>query len=91
MPEYEIVNEDTGEIETFKTGIDIKQLEEYNQWKIDQMLNPPTYSPKEYAEHVEAETAKSIIAKAKEYIVLIDDGKLGGEFKKLEEILNGKE
>lgn len=91
MPEYEIVNEDTGEIETFKTGIDIRQLEEYNQWKIDQMLNPPTYSPKEYAEYVELESAKLIISKVKEYVDLHDDGQMDSVLVRIKEMLNGKE
>jgi hypothetical protein len=91
MPEYEIVNEDTGEIETFKTGIDIKQLEEYNQWKIDQMLNPPTYSPKEYAEYVESESAKLIVSKVREYINLHDDGDMDSVLLRVKEMVNGKE
>jgi len=87
MPEYEIVNESTGEIETFRTGIDIKQLEDYNQWKIDQMLNPPTYSPKEYADYVESETAKLILSRVKDYISAGEDLTV----LKIEEIINGKE
>jgi hypothetical protein len=91
MPEYEIVNEDTGEIETFKSGIDIRQLEEYNQWKIEQMLNPPTYSPKEYAEYVESESVKLIISKVKDYIDLHDDGEMDSVLIRIKEMLNGKE
>ena len=91
MPEYEIVNESTGEIETFKTGIDIKQLEEYNQWKIDQMLNPPTYSPKEYAEYVEAQGAKLIVSKVKDYIDLVDDGEMDATLITIREIVYAKE
>jgi hypothetical protein len=89
MPEYEIVNEDTGEIETFKTGIDIKQLEEYNQWKVEQMLNPPTYSPKEYAEYVEAQKAKLIVSKVKDYIDLVDDGEMDATLIRIREMVNG--
>jgi hypothetical protein len=91
MPEYEIVNESTGEIETFKTGIDIKQLEEYNQWKIEQMLNPPTHSPQEYAQHVESEQAKMIVSKVKEYIDLVDDGKMDAILIRIREMIYGKE
>jgi hypothetical protein len=91
MPEYEIVNESTGEIETFKTGIDIKQLEDYNQWKIDQMLNPPTYSPKEYAEYVEVQGAKLIVSKVKDYIDLVDDGEMDATLIRIREMVYGKE
>ena len=93
MPEYEIINEDTGEIETFKTGIDIKQLEEYNQWKIDQMLNPPTYSPQEYARFVESEEAKKIIAEAKDYLSFYNRGSDWPPelIETLERILDGRE
>lgn len=91
MPEYEIVNESTGEIETFKTGIDIKQLEEYNQWKINQMLNPPTHSPQEYAQYVEAEQAKVIVSKVKDYINLVDDGEMDATLIRIREMIYGKE
>lgn len=89
MSEYEIVNEETGEIEVFKTSIDIQQLEDYNQWKIEQMLNPPSYSPKEYAEHVESEKAKLILSKVKDYISLVDDGKLDPILVRIKEMVNG--
>jgi hypothetical protein len=93
MAEYEIINEDTGEIETFKTGIDIKQLEEYNQWKIEQMLNPPTYSPQEYANFVESEEAKRILAEAKDYLSFYNKGSdwPPGLIETLERILDGRE
>jgi hypothetical protein len=89
VSEYEIVNEETGEIEVFKTSIDIQQLEDYNQWKIEQMLNPPSYSPKEYAEHVESEKAKLILSKVKDYISLVDDGKLDPILVRIKEMVNG--
>jgi hypothetical protein len=89
MSEYEIINEETGEIEVFKTSIDIQQLEDYNQWKIEQMLNPPTYSPKEYAEHVESERAKLILSKVKDYISLVDDGKLDPILVRIREMVDG--
>lgn len=68
MADYEIVNEETGEIESFKTSINIQQLEDYNQWKVEQMLNPPTYSPQEYAKHIESEQAKDLLRKIRIYI-----------------------
>jgi hypothetical protein len=89
MSEYEIINEETGEIEVFKTSIDIQQLEDYNQWKIEQMLNPPTYSPKEYAEHVESERAKLILSKVRDYISLVDDGKLDPVLVRIREMVDG--
>lgn len=77
MADYEIVNEETGEIESFKTSVNIQQLEDYNQWKIEQMLNPPTYSPQEYANHVETQRAKDLLAKVSQYILKsVDEDKL---------------
>lgn len=93
MGEYEIVNESTGEIEVFKTNIDIKQLEDYNQWRIDNRLNPPTYSPQEYAEYVENQKNKSIIVKAKNFLDAYNMGvPLPSDMlDHLERILNGEE
>lgn len=93
MKEYEIVNESTGEIELFKTGIDIKQLEEYNQWRIDNRLNPPTYSPQEYAEYIENQKNRDIIIKAKNYLAAYNMGvPLPSDMlDRLERILDGEE
>jgi hypothetical protein len=53
------------------------------------MLNPPTYSPKEYAEHVESERAKLILSKVKDYISLVDDGKLDPILVRIREMVDG--
>lgn len=79
MAEYEMVNEETGEIESFKTSVNIQQLEDYNQWKIEQMLNPPTYSPQEYANYIESQKAKDLLSKVKQYIFTsVEDRVLSG-------------
>ena len=64
MAEYEVVDMLTGEIMKFETKVDIDLLEEYNRWVVDNKLNPPTYSPKEYAIYLESEKAKVQLAKA---------------------------
>lgn len=68
MSKYEIVDPRTGELTEFETKVDIDLLEEYNRWVIDNKLNPPSYSPQEYAMYLEAESAKKQNAKAIETI-----------------------
>ncbi len=93
MGEYEIVNESTGEVEVFKSDIDIKQIEEYNQWRIDCMLNPPTYSAVEYAKYLEGEKAKEIVKRAKSFLEFYNQGYPFNQdmLNSLEDILDGKE
>ena len=64
MGKYEMVNMLTGEVGEFETKVDIELLEEYNRWVVDNKLNPPTYSPKEYAIYLESEAMKEQVAKA---------------------------
>ena len=68
MSKYEVVDMLTGEVMEFETKVDIDLLEEYNRWVVDNKLNPPTYSPKEYAIHLESEKAKVQLAKGIEMI-----------------------
>lgn len=68
MGEYEVVDMLTGEIMKFETKVDIDLLEEYNRWVVDNKLNPPTYSPQEYAMYLEAESAKRAVSKAIEML-----------------------
>jgi hypothetical protein len=65
---YHITNPTTGEIEEFETTVDIDLLEEYNGWVIENKLNPPTYSPQEYAKYLELKQAKDLLAKIRDYI-----------------------
>jgi hypothetical protein len=74
MPKHEIVNMLTGEIMEFETTIDIQLLEDYNRWVVDNKLNPPTYSPQEYAIHLESEKAKVQLAKAVEMVEYYSTG-----------------
>lgn len=64
MSKYEVVDMLTGEVMEFETKVDIDLLEEYNRWVVDNKLNPPTYSPKEYAMYLESESAKKQLEKA---------------------------
>lgn len=68
MSKYEMVDPRTGELTEFETSVDIGLLEEYNRWVIDNKLNPPTYSPQEYAMYLEAERSKKIVAEAIEMV-----------------------
>lgn len=47
---------------------DIALLEAYNEWVIDQKLNPPRYTPGEYAEHLRHLRNEQIIENALEMI-----------------------
>jgi hypothetical protein len=64
MTKHEVVDMLTGEVIEFETSIDIQLLEDYNRWVVDNKLNPPTYSPQEYAIYLEAEKAKEQLVKA---------------------------
>ncbi len=70
---------------------DIKFLENYLDWKSEKTLVPPTWSPEEYAEHLEqAENAKRIEAA----IAMIDKYNMGVDWEpamvdSLKKILEG--
>jgi hypothetical protein len=64
----------TGEVIEFETSVDIQLLEDYNRWVVDNKLNPPTYSPQEYALHLESEQAKKTLANAIEMVQYYSTG-----------------
>lgn len=64
---YHITNPTTGEIEEFETTVDIDLLQEYNGWVIENKLNPPTYSPQEYARYLQTKNALEANEKAIAY------------------------
>jgi hypothetical protein len=74
MNKYEVVDMLTGEVLEIETKIDIGLLEEYNQWVVDNKLNPPTYTPKDYAVYLEGENAKRQLAKAIEMAEFYNKG-----------------
>ncbi len=74
MPKHEVVNMLTGEVIEFETSVDIQLLEDYNKWVVDNKLNPPTYSPQEYALYLESEQAKKILADAIEMVEYYSTG-----------------
>lgn len=53
MRDYEFVDPDTGEMRSLQTNIDIDLIKQYNEWVIGCKLNPPQYTPVEFAEHME--------------------------------------
>ena len=55
MSEYEFVDGESGEIKSIETTIDIQLLQDYTEWVIEQKLNPPDYSPIEFAKYVETQ------------------------------------
>ena len=61
---FENVNFETGEIEEFETSVDLKLLEEYNEWVTERKLFPPQSTPREYAEYIEAKRLKENVSKA---------------------------
>jgi len=73
---YETVNPNTGEIDSFETDVDIKLLEDYNGWVIENKLNPPTYSPQEYAKFLETKNNATAVSKALEYLEFYNKGTL---------------
>jgi len=74
VPKHEVVNMLTGEVIEFETSVDIQLLEDYNRWVVDNKLNPPTYSPQEYALHLESEQAKKTLANAIEMVEYYSTG-----------------
>jgi hypothetical protein len=53
LSSYEFIDSETGEIKNVETSVDIELLQEYTEWVIEQKLNPPDYSPVEFAKYVE--------------------------------------
>lgn len=74
MAKYEVVDDKTGEVIEFETKVDIDLLQQYNDWVIENKLNPPTYTPKDYAIHLEGENAKRQLAKAIEMAEFYNKG-----------------
>lgn len=72
MREYEFVDPDTGEMRSLQTNIDIDLIKQYNEWVIESKLNPPQYTPVEFAEHME--TIKKLKALEAAITVLEDVG-----------------
>jgi hypothetical protein len=68
MPEYELVNYATGELETFETSIDLSILKAYNEWVVEKKLNPPSLSPEEFAREMEDVRQRNTVAEVIEYL-----------------------
>ena len=68
MPEYELVNYATGELETFETSIDLTVLKAYNEWVVEKRLNPPTFSPEEFAREMEDFRLRASVNNVIEYL-----------------------
>jgi hypothetical protein len=74
LAKYEVVDDKTGEVIEFETKVDIDLLQQYNDWVIENKLNPPTYTPKDYAIYLEGENAKRQLAKAIEMAEFYNKG-----------------
>lgn len=74
MAKYEVVDDRTGEVIEFETKVDIDLLQQYNDWVIENKLNPPTYTPKDYAIYLEGESAKKQLSKAIEMAEFYNKG-----------------
>ena len=53
MSSYDFVDPDSGEIKSLETKVDIELIHEYTEWVIEGKLNPPQYTPIEFARFVE--------------------------------------
>lgn len=53
MSSYEFIDPQSGEIKSVETSVDIELLHEYTEWVIEGKLNPPEYTPVEFAKFVE--------------------------------------
>lgn len=53
MNSYEFVDQQTGELKSIETKVDINLIQEYNEWVIENSLMPPKYGPVEFAEYVQ--------------------------------------
>jgi hypothetical protein len=69
MPEYEMINYATGEVETFETVLDLSILKAYNDWVVEKKLNPPTFSPEEFAREMEDLALRVKVEEALSYLV----------------------
>lgn len=58
MNSYEMVDPNTGEMIEFETTVDIALIQDYNRWVVENKINPPQFSPIEYAKYVEDEKRK---------------------------------
>jgi hypothetical protein len=53
LSSYEFIDPQSGEIKSVETSVDIELLQEYTEWVIEGKLNPPEYTPVEFAKFVE--------------------------------------
>jgi hypothetical protein len=53
LSSYEFIDPQSGEIKSVETSVDIELLHEYTEWVIEGKLNPPEYTPVEFAKFVE--------------------------------------
>lgn len=58
MNSYEMVDPNTGEMIEFETSVDIELIQDYNRWVVENKINPPQFSPVEYAKYIEDEKRK---------------------------------
>lgn len=59
-----MVDPNTGEMIEFETTVDIALIQDYNRWVVENKINPPQFSPVEYAKYIEDEKRKVAIEKA---------------------------
>lgn len=63
-----MVDPNTGEMIEFETTVDIGLIQDYNRWVVENKINPPQFSPVEYARYIEDEKRKIAVDKAIEMI-----------------------
>lgn len=65
---YEMVDPRTGEVKFVETVIDIGPLKAYNEWVIENKLNPPRFEPEDYAHYLEGVRLRENVDKVLDYI-----------------------
>ena len=65
---YEMIDPRTGEVTVVETVIDIGPLKAYNEWVIENKLNPPRFEPEDYARHLEGVKLRESVDEVLAYI-----------------------
>ncbi|CAB4149139.1 hypothetical protein UFOVP536_47 [uncultured Caudovirales phage] len=71
---YEMVDARTGEVKFIETVVDIGPLKAYNEWVIENKLNPPKFEPEDYARYMEGVDLRKRVDDVLDFIRTYDVG-----------------
>jgi hypothetical protein len=71
---YEMVDPRTGEVKFIETVVDIGPLKAYNEWVIENKLNPPRFEPEDYARYMEGVDLRKRVDNVLDFIETYDVG-----------------